>query len=496
MLVRPFENIINEIEFISESSPDKIAIYTDELSITYKELNKTIKSTCIHLKNKGIKSGEIIALYYSNELYLLILFLSLAKINATSITIQKNFTKLQINEIINQICIDRVVTDNISKFDFKDDLPQIEIDNKIFFNHKFNLETINLKSNANFPLTVSIGSGTTGKPKIMILSHEKIYHRISIIQELENLTYKDITTSFSNMDYQSTQIRSLATLCTGASVVISKNKGYHYLNKYKITNIGISVFHIEQLLQYIERNNNISFKYIETLVLGFSTISSELRHKIKNLLCKNLLVGYGANECGAISISKFPHVYTENGTIGFPSNKILIEVVDKHNKKLGRNEVGLLKVKSPATIDGYVNDTISSRKNFKDGWFYTGDYVKQSNDNQLIYMGRADNVMIVNGINIYPVEIEQTLLKHKHIYDIYVTSIKSKIHQNIPICIVSLIENSSLNEKQLHLFSKSVLGSKTPPVFIINKIPRTNHGKIIKKDIDLIIYSKLKKLKG
>lgn len=422
------KNIIDEIEYISNLYPDKIAIYYNDITISYKKLLELLYSCSNYIKNKNIKKGDKVAIYSSNELEILILFLSLAKLDTTSLVIQNSSNTYQINKLLKETSITKVIT---NKSILVKDLEKINFNLKAFLTKEIDNKIEKNKSTANFPINITIGSGTTGKSKIMQLSHKNISHRMQTVHEFEKISTDDILTSLAPMDYASTQIRSLSALYKGASVVIVSKKHFDYLNKFKITNLGASVVHIESLLDYLEEDKNFSLDYLKTLILGFSVISSKLRSQIKDKICENLLVGYGANECGAICVSKPPNVYETKGTIGFISKECTIEIVDKNNKTLPKGSIGQLRVKTPAMIDSYLYNEEATDKHFKNGWFYPGDYVKQLEDNQLVYLGRSDDMMNINGINIYPTEIQSVLIELDHVKDCFVSSFEYKQQKRV-----------------------------------------------------------------
>ena len=89
-------------------------------------------------------------------------------------------------------------------------------------------------------------------------------------------------------------------------------------------------------------------------------------------------------------------------------------------------------------------------------------------------------MMIFNGINIYPAEIEQALLMHPKIDDAISFPIKHPVHQEIPVAAVSLKKQQIISEKEVIQHCKSDIGSNSPHrVFILNKLPRNERGKIL-----------------
>ena len=153
----------------------------------------------------------------------------------------------------------------------------------------------------------------------------------------------------------------------------------------------------------------------------------------------------------------------------------------------------MFRVKGKGVIEEYLNDDEATQRSFKNGWFYPGDLGKITKDGQLIHLGRADHMMIFDGINIYPAEIEQVITSHPLVMDAAVMPLNSHVHQDIPVCAVVLRKDAlEITEKELLDFTYSHLGNRSPHrVIKIEQIPRTVQGKLIRMQLAYEISNKL-----
>ena len=148
-------------------------------------------------------------------------------------------------------------------------------------------------------------------------------------------------------------------------------------------------------------------------------------------------------------------------------------------------------------VDRYLNDDEATRLAFKDGWFYPGDLGQFAPNGHLIFRGRADHMMIMNGINIYPAEIERVVSRHPAVRDVVAVPLPSIIHQDIPVCAVVLQTGAQLSEKQLLDFAAQRLGSRGPKkVFMFERIPRNEQGKLIRPQLMREIAASLQREHG
>ena len=100
-------------------------------------------------------------------------------------------------------------------------------------------------------------------------------------------------------------------------------------------------------------------------------------------------------------------------------------MVDDAGKALPPGEVGLLRYRGPGVADGYYRDEEASREAFRDGWFYPGDLAARNERGYIFLRGRRKDMILRGGINIYPAEIEATLMLHPAVAEAAVFGIPS-----------------------------------------------------------------------
>ena len=104
-------------------------------------------------------------------------------------------------------------------------------------------------------------------------------------------------------------------------------------------------------------------------------------------------------------------------SVGEPIYQTEIQIVDDVGNIRPAGEVGLIRYKSPGVSDRFYNDAAASSEAFRDGWYYPGDVGRLGQDGLLYLVGRATDVIIRNGVNIYPGEVEQAVLSHPGVTD-------------------------------------------------------------------------------
>lgn len=485
MINNKLSNISDLLTLQAINKPNNIAIKTNNRTISYLLLDEIVSKIASLMIEKGVKVKDVVALTFYEELEHLLSIFALARIGAVSLPLPLNTPKIKRNDVLKKANVKFLLIDRLKLIDknliyIKINIQKIhskvqELDKSLYF-HDINSLWL-----------IIIGSGTTGKSKLIPIKHSNEIERTRISSKFSNISSTSTVSSFISIFYSDTIRRFLETVYIGASFVLSSERdllNFETYTKFNITMVRSTVYHIEYLITTQIQEATKILQYLEVLSLGTSTVTEKIRAKIQNLGMKNLVITYGTNETGTITSTDINEVYKLENTVGFAPSGVEISIVNKKNEILSHNEKGFIKIKSLGMISSYLGDKLSTKKAFSDGWFFSGDVGMLTDSGELIHLGRSDNMIITNGINIYPVEIEHAISSHDEIRDVFAFAIKSEINQDIPICVVSLIEGSLINEKKLIKYAHALLGPKTPRrIIILDIIPRNERGKLIKKDV-------------
>ena len=132
---------------------------------------------------------------------------------------------------------------------------------------------------------------------------------------------------------------------------------------------------------------------------------------------------------------------------------------------------------------GYVSEP-GTVLHHQDGWFYPGDLISQQEGGPLVFHGRADDVMILNGINIFPSAIEDTLESHPDVREAIAYAVKSRIHGDIPVAAVVMQGQGRAGPVELLNYCRQSLGVRAPrQIRIVEAIPRNTGGKPLRRQM-------------
>jgi acyl-CoA synthetase (AMP-forming)/AMP-acid ligase II len=492
-------SVTDWIDHHAKRSPDAIAIITPNTTLTYGALAQRIEHGAQKLSACGVAAGDLIALIVSDELLLLSLLLAAARLAAPVLLIQRSATPGQRSNWMTAAGVKHWISDVMpagSKHGPLNAIDAIALMATTAGAFRWHPPANGLDPHNSIFLIVA-GSGSTGKQKLIPITHAQMQSRARHLCSRLGVTSHDRLATLSHLEYVGGVHRLMAAICVGAGFVLfdrKRNDWRHWHQRYGLTILSATVFHVHLMLKELHESDTPQLRPLDPIQLSLSSsvVTQELRQTIMTELCSNLRVSYGTNESWSVSEALPSDLLRYPGTVGHILPNIKLNIVDEQLHPLPIGQKGLIAIQSDQLITGYLDNEQANQKAFRGGWFIPGDLGYLTDDGQLIFCGRADNMMIFNGINIYPIEIEQCLLAHPEVADVLAMPTRHAVHQDVPIALVTLKTNAQSTEQQLLNYAAAVLGPKQPRrIFLTSAIPRNHLGKPIREEVINILKQEL-----
>lgn len=235
-------------------------------------------------------------------------------------------------------------------------------------------------------------------------------------------------------------------------------------------------------------------------IMGGSLCPEQLLRDLKDTFNCQVFVAYGTTEnspCTFMSL-KTDSVENQTKTVGYIMPHTEAKVIDDNDKMVNREEIGELCIRGPCIFAGYWNQPEKTKEVMTDdGWYKTGDLAIITDDGYCKIVGRSKDMIIRGGENIYPAEVESTLLTHQSIIDAQVVAVPSKRLGEEVAAYVRLGTGKSLTEEELKEFCfEKMAHFKVPkyvkfvdhyPLTVTGKIRKVELRKMAKMDFDLDI---------
>lgn len=160
-----------------------------------------------------------------------------------------------------------------------------------------------------------------------------------------------------------------------------------------------------------------------------------------------------------------------------------VSIQDDTGRELPPGETGEVCVCGPAVFAGYYDNPAANAKAFRNGWFRTGDLGHQDSEGFLYITGRASDMYISGGSNVYPREVEEKLLTHPALAEVAVLGMPDRVWGEVGVAVAVTNPGMSLGEEELLAWMEGRIARYKLPkrVFFWDELPKSAYGKITKK---------------
>jgi long-chain acyl-CoA synthetase len=341
------------------------------------------------------------------------------------------------------------------------------------------------------PAMYCTSSGTTGEPKIVAFSQRMIAWRA----ERRALASGERMLMLTTVEDHPAKSARLYCLQLGLTSVLQADVSSppvavnELCARFGVTRLDMSVLQASGLAPDDAAGGRIPPGV--TVLASGSRVPARLRRAFRSRGAR-LFVDYGAREVASIS-----DTWSDDGdeaveTVGRPHPWIELQIVDEHGSTLPTGEPGDVRVRSAGMIHEYHQDPIATARHFRDGWFYPGDIGSLTAGGSLCIHGRVDDMMNLNSIKIFPVEIERVLEDHPAVKTAAAFSVPSAVHGDIPVAAVELHAAATVDVDALMAGARERLGVRAPRrIVVVKALPRSAAGKVLKRDlIEMVEWSR------
>jgi long-chain acyl-CoA synthetase len=333
-------------------------------------------------------------------------------------------------------------------------------------------------------------SGTTGRPKGAMLTHRNlIANTCSIRAALELEPGKDVLLVVLPMFHAfAATVGMLFPLLHGCTIApLARFDPEAVANTIEAVGATIlpavpSMYNVMLRLgdEFVPKLAALRFA-----VSGGAAMPLEIMNRFESRFDRLIYEGDGPTECSPVTCVNPIHGLRKPGSVGLAVPGVDMCIMDASGQELPKGTIGEICVRGPNVMKGYWNQPDETRKSFFGKWFRTGDLGTEDEDGYFFIVDRIKDMIIVNGMNVYPRVIEEVLYQHPLIHEAAVVGEPHKLHGEIPVAHVSLEEGADLDAAQVQAFCRRHLGRHEIPrrIFFLPALPRSPAGKILKREL-------------
>ncbi|SER14462.1 long-chain acyl-CoA synthetase [Microlunatus flavus] len=234
-------------------------------------------------------------------------------------------------------------------------------------------------------------------------------------------------------------------------------------------------------------------------VSGGSSLPVEVLHGVEEAFGMQVLEGYGLSETSPVASFNHPDRPSRAGSVGVPIRGVEMALArppqededDTHHDEVelladDPDAIGEIVVRGENVMRGYRGDPAATAEAVRGGWFHTGDLARRDADGYFFIVDRVKDLIIRNGFNVYPREVEEVLYAHPAVAEAAVVGVPDPAHGEEVGALVQLKDGAQASEEELRDFvAQRIAAFKYPRVVRFGPVPKGPTGKILKREIHL-----------
>ena len=443
----------------------KTAIRFRDESITYEALWSRIETIAAALVERGVSAGDRVGLSMSEHPDHLAAHFAIARLGAVIVPMDHRWTENEKSAAAQAFGADVVLRDG-DRLEGGSDLPPID--------------------EQDCDLLVSLSSGTTGRPKGALVTHRNLYERFVSQWKVIGYGADDCFAVLTPFYFGAGRSFGMSLLAAGGTVLIAPPpmkppEIVDALSDESVTATFLPPTLLRRLLPLHKNGAPPLLANIRHLVVSGEPLYADEARECLEIICPNLFSYYASSEGGGISVLG-PDEFAEHAaTVGKPTYKTEVQIVDSEDNELPSGEVGRLRYRGPGVATRYLDSDGVEHDAGSDGWFYPGDLAEKLESGHIALRGRDKDVIIRGGVNIYPAEIESALLRHESVDEVAVLGRDDTARGQVVVAFVATVDDVDAGVLEAYC-RENLAPYKVPQEFrILDALPKRSSGKVDKQ---------------
>ena len=332
-------------------------------------------------------------------------------------------------------------------------------------------------------------SGTTGRPRAVVLSYANLDCFPAALSAVLDTTERDILVMAVPMSHISGPILLNEILDKGSALSIPAAPApsliLEAITRHRVTWMHSVPPIFQGMLRALKPDHDLSTLRIAAM-MGTSVPIPVLRALAQVCPQAAIIQGYGLTETSPLlTLLPVADATRRCGSVGKAVPGAELRIVDEQGAELPAGEPGQLIARGPMLMDGYLNDEVASAERIRAGFFWTGDIMSRDEEGFYYHLGRADDMIVTGrGLNVFPAEVENALLTHPATHDVAVAGVETGDGLAVKAWVV-LMRGSDASAIELRRHCSERLASFKVPkqISFADEIPRNPMNKVLRAEL-------------
>ena len=484
--------------------PDKLALVVGRKRLTYDELNTHVNKMANALLATGIRKGDKMATILPNCLELMSAYWAAAKTGIVIVPCSPILQESGLSNLLSDsdtvfVLADSEFADSMERI--MNQLPSIrggilvgDRPHKRFplFDEFISSSSSDNPSDAGLSdsdlYNIMYSSGTTGSPKGIIHTHYIRSMYCSIFASAFRMTPESVCLHAGSIVFNGAMLDLMPWMFIGCTYIVHKTFNpeavIHDIQNNRVTHMIMVPSQIIAVLNSPDFDPRAleSLQMIQSLG---APLHLEYKNRINELLPGRFYELYGLTE-GFFTVLDKRDAFRKVGSVGVPLSFYEMCILNEKGEAVAPREIGEICGKGPTLMPGYYKRPDLTQKAIVDGWLHSGDAGYVDEDGFLFLVDRFKDMIISGGVNVYPKDIEEIIIRHPTVSEVAVFGASHEKWGETPVAAVILHDGESIQIDDLIQWTNTRVDAKfqrISDVIIMDTFPRNVAGKILKREL-------------
>ena len=488
-------NYLFDSIFGSTRNSSSTFLINDDKKLNYADFHIMINQLANVLIQKGMKPGDRVAVQAEKSNTQIALYAATIKAGGVYLPLNTGYTTSELDYFIKDSSAKIIIVDK-------------NVENKIVNNLDANTVLLTLNSDETGSLTnlayeqefffdtiergpddlaaILYTSGTTGKSKGAILSHQNLLSNTKVLKDYWKFTREDVLLHMLPIYHTHGLFvaSNLLAYVGGSMIFLPKfdiEQAIKWMNK-STTMMGVPTFYTRLLSD--SRFNHSLTEHMRLFISGSAPLLATTHKEFEDRTSKKILERYGMTETNMCTSNPYDNNRVA-GTVGLPLPGIQLRIADDKGNEVEQGQIGIIELKGENVFKGYWQMPDKTSESFReDGFFITGDMAKVDDNGYVTIVGRDKDLIISGGLNIYPKEVET---KIDELTSIEESAVFAAPHKDFGEAVVAAVvrKNESIFEEEIinYLSDKLAKFKQPKKIIFLDSLPRNAMGKVQKAEL-------------
>jgi len=478
-------DLVDMIFFHAAANPEKPAVITSEVTLTYGTLRQGILSVERQLRRNGLKPGDRVGVHVFNAIGHMTLICALHRAGMVSVSLDAPQADLLNDNVIDVLLTNAPIAGTATRM--------IPVDETWFGGEMPDEIGPNLAVQADPKCLcrLILSSGTTGRPKIIALSYEAVRERLISYSIRTSMPSWDRVVCTPGLSTNYGYSFAVTTLWLGRTICFAFDATARLLIMSHRAELLVASTH--QIAEIV-KGQEADFRRLDSLRaihIGGSVAYAPLLARIRMLICNTVYCGYGSTEGGTVAYAPSEMLFGMDRAVGMVAPWIEAQVVDDQKNSLDYGKDGEIRLRAIGQGSLYAKSESGQYEADDSDWFYPGDQGIVFRNGMMMINGRINEIINRGGTKVSPDAIEEIIKKHPIIEDVAVVGMLDPVGiEQIWAAVVSR-DGAEVEISKMYDYFRETMPQYTPDrIFQVPEIPRNRLGKVARE----VLKEKLKTL--